>query len=385
MKVALALVTALIPTISSVDEERPITLNQFVKLVRGLHSEVTSISLYYEGELSFTGPTKLLEWRSPNINERFQGFYVFRTDGSTLCDIYTRGVKNEVPFSRTVYTLFNRKLNTISYVPDEKFTRIQPRIATGYPGALSGVNCPERLSFHWLFNAMEESGDLPDVGRFAYEFLGWETIDGSKCLKITLNTASSRKKRDPWTQTYWIDLRRGANVLKYELYVGDKLFARLHDVELEEFTTQDNKRLWLPISGTRSSYRWEDEYFSSAIFKEKILVVRTSVQVNKIFHDSFFDIRRYLKSTTSSRVIANMTLMKEFHQPVSRVARTDPQSVNERLDEVLMAADRQVDQLRLSASPADAPSFSVIQVLYGILAISICSIFIIYVRRLRKY
>jgi hypothetical protein len=374
------MIVALSVLVGSVGDDPAISLSDFVNRVRGLQSEIATISMYYEGELSFVGPQNLRKKMKRRSSQKFQGFYVYRTDGATLCDIYSRDDTNELPFLRTIHLLFGRKCQVISYAHHEKIMNIQPRSLPAYPGALSGTLCPERIQFNWLFNSIDESGHLADVGVFEYEFLGWDMVNDAKCLKIKLSPKTSQDKKDRWDQFYWIDLNRGANVLKFELYVGDDLLARIDNVELELVESRDKKHVWLPVAGVQFSYRWEDEFFKSPVFQERISVVRNSINVNKKYDDKFFDIINYLKATTKSYLVDGMTLAKEFHHTLPRSDKTDPDGVNRRLDDMLKIAEQQVEHLALSAAPEDASRFTIIDLVYLALLILFIVCIVLYIK-----
>lgn len=321
----------------------------FVNLMRGLHEQVHDVSFIYEGEWELVR-RGAPEENKKRLQQRYQGSYAFRADGSTYLDLYLRSGP-ESRLSRSRRAIFRDKAEVLSFVPEIRFrSPIEVRPKNYY--ALE-EHSPQQLLFYWFFQSMTDARSLE------YEFQGWETIDGRKCAKVKLDIVprQSGSPQDMPAYVFWVDLERGGHPLRV-----DKLFSPPHvdsrtRIKLEQFRLPDGKPVWFPISAVLDTFVIDTgKYSAEPIIRETYDVVRRTLRFNQGLPDSTFTVKREAGIPGS----ADIALRKEFEDTEAHapLLRNDPASVQRRLDEKLAEADKQSRMIEASSAARPAWSWS---------------------------
>jgi hypothetical protein len=339
---------------------------QFLRLIKGLHSEIRDVTFVFEGGTTPHDSGGV----NPAKPSMYQGLYSFRSDGATLLDVFSRSPDMGKPGMRAIDVILKGNHSRISQVPDLGIS--QPQNGKGAPGVLNGPASAERILYLWYLQTMA------DPALFGYEFQGWETVDGHRCLRVQFNQVP-REQVATWPGDlpivrFWIDMERGGHPLKVEFWNGTKLFMRSDKIKLARLSIADGKAVWFPIRGETNSFNGPDKagrdsYRDSPFFTETYAVVNRSVRINQGLTDDYFTVKR----KDAMPDIGDLRRMqRELNsEPVARL-RTDPRGVQERLDLKLAEAERQAKQLEASSAARAAWDWTLIlQLVFGVVGISL--------------
>lgn len=327
----------------------------FGRLMEGLHGDVRDVSFVYEGMsrglrlgLSIEEDVKL------GVDHRYgegiyQGGYSFRrSDGGTRVDCYADysgdGKAHKSFSNRRLEVLFENKLHSLCQLPDLRDEK--PTVKGGIAGSLNQPCSPERILYSWFFSPL-----LKDPAKMGYRFLGWEDVDGHRCLKIQLDETWGLS--DDWADRpvvrFWIDMERGGHPIQVEFRRGEKFWMRIVKIKLEKVSGGDSRERWFPVGGVVEVYPFFDEdYKGEVVAYETYEVVKGTVRFNQDLPDAFFSLD-WKGAIPENEQLA--TRRKEFRKPPRRY---DPEGIKERLVETLADADAQSKQLEAS-SPAREP------------------------------
>ncbi len=327
---------------------------QFSRLIQGLHSQVRDISFLYEGGIRFVGPRHLLKGDPEAEATNYQGTYAYRTDGAVLLDVYSRANARKDSFKHNTYFMLGDKYEYVERQPDQARSQVMKH--SRVVGALNQTGSPERILFYSYFNSL-------DPAAMGYQFLGWEEIDGHRCLKIQLNVARNRPGQ---TLQFWIDMERGGHPLRVDRLRGEKRSGRVEKIRLAQFPTQDGKQVWLPVYGENLSFMGGiGEYLDSPTFRETYSLVDGTIQINRGLKDEQFS----LDWKGGMPETEGLKKLKDEFGPTP-LYRNDVVSVQKRLDKKLAEADQQ--SARLDASAAGQSSLSttvVVQLLIAVVGV----------------
>ena len=214
---------------------------------------------------------------------------------------------------------------------------------------LNGSPSPQSFTYYWYFQAFATlGGGLP-----GYEFLGWEEVAGHRCLKVKLGIAPGVDTVDIH-DIFWIDVARGGHPLKVESYYKGNLLYRVAPIELSRVNAADGHPVWFPVKGEVNVFGTiGGEFDQYPTARETYGVVMGSLQLNIDLPDSVFVVH-----TKPRRQIGNSTALRSEHpvearQPKVERLKTDPASVEARLNAQMAEADRQAKEIEAS-SPARA-------------------------------
>jgi len=337
---------------------------QFLRLVKGLHSEVRDVSFVFEGGVRLVGPENIVGKQEVPHGNQFQGAFSYRAaDGATLVDSYQISLAPDVPVARVKLSLLKGNLHELALIPDAGVRDTKPEKSAGAPGSMSRDGSPNRFLFHWYFQALSEA-DLPKI-----HTRGWEVLDGHRCLVV--NVVASEGKNG-LSHRFWVDLERGGNVLKFEGYSGANLRYRTRDIKLNKFMA-GAKEVWLPVGGTVDTFMWGSDYRDVPIYRETYAVVNGSVILNAGLSDADFSVT---KRDRSAGELDKLELSARYREAMSRPPpdpmRTDPPSVRERIDAQLAEADRQAKMLEASAPSRESWSWvGAVQVTVAVAAVAL--------------
>jgi hypothetical protein len=314
----------------------------FGRIAKGALADIGDVSFVYEGfreRADTRDPAEHLERK----RRKYQGTYAWRSDGSILLDYYTRAGSDD--FGHITFALFGGTTVKISRAPDKKIPPATSRRRQS-PWALAESGA-HKINFLWYYHWLKEPSSLN------YVDLGWETIDGHRCLKVQLDLSPG--PADPKKSKYrlWVDLERGAWPLRIEHLIHPPAIAsRTHSIELQSYLTPSGKSVWLPVAGVHDSFLRGRETVDYPIWHEVCKVAGGSVVLDKRLPDKFFSI----SSKDSPRGPTDLVLRREFESAVVKAPprlRTDPESVEKRLKTQLEEAERQASLLE-APSPARA-------------------------------
>jgi hypothetical protein len=311
---------------------------QFLRLMESQMQPVRDLALMYEGETTWVGPDGLVK-KPESFNQKYQAEYAYRGDGSEAVDLYTRGKDPASVVTRMKMLLMGKELTTARIVDDLASEEVKTEPAG--LGAMTGPNSIDGFLFFWLFRSIE------DIEPWGYEQLGWEEVEGRRCLKVRLNWAPGFEE---WYRIFWVDLERGGHPLKVEDYNAKGMTARLDRVILQQFPLgTSGVRAWLPVSGVIESFDWGGEIRDEPVIRSTMQVLDGSVALNAVLPDSVFklDPSNPGKSLTSREVEG--PIRKAYLEQPSRQTRVNMKGVDENIDRLVAEAEKQGEALEAPA------------------------------------
>jgi len=264
-------------------------------LMAGLQHELRDLEFVYEGSVTVTYNGKT----EPSPPMTFQGQCALRSDGCAHLDIYSRSADQRKALERSVLCLSKANgFQTLDFQPDRgsrsKVLKSGPRAA---PSVLDRAASPFRVfRAPMIRHYLEQVSDSPTSAALRYEYLGWETVDRRRCVKIRFASSVLGGGTASREFIYWIDLERGGNPLKYEDRADGKLRARVEDIRLEAFPDPAGREHWLPVHGVFRSYLAglgadrKQRVLSKANYEEKCDIVKGTVRVNQDLRDERFSL-----------------------------------------------------------------------------------------------
>lgn len=338
-----------------------INASDFTKLMKGLHGRIQDLSFVYEGDVHYPGANTKA---SQDLDENFQGRYFFRSDDSVLLDAFHRKIGREAPPVNHIRALYKGMIDHSARMADLK--KITNQTKSGHSQSLTGPSYPHGFLYTWYFLR------LGDPGSCGYRFLGWEVVDGHRCLNVRLDWICGLGGDDDAAYYFWIDIERGGHPLRVEIRKKNAVVMRLSEVKLRRFTAQDES-YWLPVAALRQTFPVEGGFLASPVSRETYSIVDGSVLINQGLKDEVFTVRWAVDSQGSSRESNALRIAREEFEktPLMTPFRSDPKGVQERLDRALDLANQQSKQLDASAG-AQEEGRSWILVPYVIGIISLC-------------
>ena len=331
--------------LAAIGQSPNINAGQFARLMDGAFSEIRDATFVYEGGLRFVGPAGLAKVPVETFEFAYQGTYAYRSDESILVDCYQRGIATDAPFAHQTAVLFDEELIEANRVPD--LDEYGVSTTSGAPGSLDRTASPQRIFNVWYFQQHR------DPAAWGYEFQGWESVGGHRCLRVQFNLAQGATEPDRDVVRYWLDMARGGHALKVEHLEGDNLRMRTDKIRLREVAMPGGVTTWFPIGGRTEAFLWEEEYHRSPVMRETYEVMVGSILLNQNLGDEVFSVdwRGGLPETPE------LVETREAYDavPPRPPVRTDPEGVQLHLDEMMEEADRRAP--RLDASPASRRSW----------------------------
>lgn len=336
--------------LSAQDGPSNVSADQFTNIMRAAYAEVRDVSFIYEGEVQLVREGATEEERTDR-QERYQGSYAFRADGSTYLDVYLNSGPDNQLF-RSKAAILRDKMELVSFAPDSsRRGQIEERTRNFY--ALED-NSPQRFLFYWYF------GQLTDARSLEYEFQGWEEVDGRKCLRVKLGW-SPREAGSPAVMPeyrFWIDVERGGHPVRVDRLIQPPHVAASTRIELQRFQLPNGKPVWFPVNAVSDVFlRSLGKYSPAPVIRETYSVVRSTLRFNKGLPDSMFSVRKDASISGS----AGLPLRKEFAEAALRPPPrlpTDPESMRKILDAKLAEADRQSRMIAASSTARVASGWS---------------------------
>lgn len=339
--------------------ETRVNAEDFLKLVRAAQSSISDVSFVCEGSITFVGPKDLID-PTANLDKKFQGIYVYRSDGALFHDLYLRGEGVDSLFVHSKRALLRGIVEKLQTQPDLR-QLAEPHSTRGNAASMRDAGSPNNLLWLWFFESIRT------IDSYQYEFEGWEDVDGARCLRARLNYIPGSMPQNPQVK-FWIDVARGGHPLRVEFYLNSALAFRLYDVRLAWFPTMGGVKTWIPVDGILDYYSWGPKTYDAPTQRETYHVVKDSVKLNQNRSDRTF-------STKWSSSSPNISLAKEFDSAgnVPR-PRNDHETVAARLDARLAEADEQAKELDASAAAATGNGLSLAYLAPGVLGVCLLAI-----------
>jgi hypothetical protein len=321
-----------------------ITASQLLNLLGVLHEPLHDVSFVYEGEMKYVGPAGLKGSDLEKIGHSFQGNFAYRSDGSLLFEKYTT-VKSNGFRLHLIFTKLGDKISEAKENPLNGEWRVLNARAR------QGVSYANDITFKYSYINYFKQLVSPDD--FGYEFEGWESIDGRRCLRLRIDLYPQSPNPNRPDTRFWIDMDRGGNPSKVEIRRGDKLVTSVR-MELQSFAGAGGKPIWLPIREEISNYTRDGECYDYPIFQEIGYIVAGSLQLNRDLPDSTFVLDARDPARTPARLSKAIRAARAGNRPL---LRTDPEGVKKELDRKLAEAKQQARQLDASA-PEDGRAWT---------------------------
>ena len=207
---------------------------------------------------------------------------------------------------------------------------------------------------------------------------GWEAISGRKCLRFVIDGQLGTEQEGSNHERYWMDLERGAHVMKHESFMDRHLAGRIDDVRLEQVGVIDDREVWFPVEAHYYSYLTGiDEFSDEPVIHMTYHFVRETIRINQGLPDSQFNVFRRPGVDQSESL---RRLEREYRSQAEAPATFE--EVQERLESNLAMANRQSEELEAS-SAARNPSLSSYSH-YGLFALGVVLLSITGVLILRR-
>jgi hypothetical protein len=337
---------------------QPLSAQQFSDVMRAAWAPVTSASFVYEGNVTYSGPVSKHYKGASN----FQGVYAFKNNKSVFLDLYFQ--RADQPFLHTTMSLAAGK--------DYEVNRSTPDVE----GADGNVVKQPGSLLNFFVEATPESFlgyshlrlHMDDPARWGYEFLGWETVDGHDCLKVSFTSGKApspdRPNNGVLKEIYWFDLTRGGHFLRHDVMRDEDLMGRTSQVELRQ-CVDGERHYWMPFTGTSESFFWANEYHSRPVIVTKYEVVDGSMRLNLDIPDDLFRAGRRNGVSPMYKALGLASPQNRF-APGSGEAKPEatkktevpagPIHVSQRLDNLLAEAESQSQMLEASGRPTAWPA-----------------------------
>jgi hypothetical protein len=323
--------------------EPSLTGQQLAAVLSGLYAEPRDVSFVYEGAFTPSGPAAGPSG-GPSGVQRYQGYFIYRNDRAGNLDIYIHNEGEELPLIRIKRSFLGTRFETLDLEPDRAAPRQVEVLTNSSLANLDFPGSPLRLLLGIRLGLLIES--YPSL---VLSDQAWESVDGHRCLAVTIDRMPESKSPTKRTTRYWIDLDRGGIVLRSEMYQRRKLLMRTVISEVTEEPLPGDKKLWLPTAATTETFLWENAFYDEPVTRETYRIPRSSVRVNVGRPDSVFSVTW---SGTEGEAPELAPLRQEFadliRRPRKPALRSDPASVRQRLEAQLADADRQARQLEAS-------------------------------------
>ena len=319
-----------------------VTANQFLRLIKAAHAPIRDVSFAFEGDNEYLGPSAEDQEDHPQRYDiRFEGRYAFRAlDGATFLEMFY-DLPDNSPGRHSIMTSLKGMSEIINITPDVGSWNTLPIYRSpGGPSSMHVQYSPAFYVFLWLFQPIETASD------FGYSFLGWEDIDGHRCLKIEFDSHPGYGGRAP-TQNFWLDMERGAHILRHLRTLDGSPIEDTKNIQLAQFPLPSGEQVWFPVRCEILKYGLEGEYHDEPTFREVNYIVNGTLKFNTNLPDSRFLVDKLMVETSLRNKPRRWTPTTE-----PRV-NLDPE---QRLDEQLADAKIQARILDASAS-AEAEGF----------------------------
>ncbi len=315
-----------------------IDAEQFSRLIEGTFSEFRDVSFLFESTMDYVETSRVRGKSADTLRQTDSGVYAFRSDGATLLDTFTAHPNENGLVVHTIHAMLGDKHESVSKPVDQgpidlkQGVRVEKRV----PGALTRSGWPETIVTLYYFQTL---GKLDPEG---YEFMGWEEVDGRRCLKVQIAFGSPKSVAKT---RYWLDLERGGHPLRIEYRVSDQLKFRTDKIVLAQIEYDNGKKkAWFPMKGESNTFIGNEGTVDHPVWHETYSINDGSVRINQGLKDSQFTLD-WKGGLPESPALLELRAKIKPAKPFE----TDHAGVQRRLEARLSEADQQSQ--RLDASP----------------------------------
>lgn len=317
-------------------QEAKLDQNQFHEIMRKLHRDWTDVTVIFEGETKRINPE---EQTKANLNFSFQGEFSANLKGEWYQETFVKPLFGDREV-RAVEAVSEEKgyQAAAAPTPGSKSRRVS---SERYPlGIMRAEFSPAQYLCPFLFIRLKSIND------YAYEFLGWEDVDGVRCLKVMIDTAPRNTSPLHAIRHYWLDLGRGGHALRIRVLRGGKLSQEIDGIVLHEFKTDQGPR-WFPVQARISDYFRDGKSEPLPFAVELNSAVRDTVSLNKGLPESTFDVWARLNSPGHPRVNGLRSIVdQKYLKRYAKSAKDHPK--NEGVEAHLEKAEAQRGELDAS-------------------------------------
>ncbi len=335
---------------------------QLVRLMQSARSDMSDFVLEYEGEVEYPPPedrSLLHPNRLQGVTETYTGAYARRSDGATRVDIYVEEPKTNVLRRHTVVNL-NGKTESRSGTDIQKNSQITIRATM--PQSLPGTSSYARI---WL-------GDVVlGLARSSvpYRFEGMQQVEGRSCavVRFAYNEAPETPRANVMSNVFWIDLERGAHVLRHEHRWGDDVMETTTLTNLREVRSPSGKTGWLPVAGEVRGYMTVNlnlpekprMFTTQPVRIETYHVIDGSLRMERRLGDDFFSIKGNPGDVVSDEL---KKAQYEYGQYMVRSRNDKPKlvadsEIQQNLEMMLNDSQVMARELKASSPARDGPGW----------------------------
>jgi hypothetical protein len=297
-------------------------------IMEGLHGSLTDVEFVYEGNVGHPDRQGTLD--TPTTV--FQGTFAYRNDECAHVDLFVNKIGEGERLLRKVAALSKGQLDEISFVPDGAVVSGRGAQPGGLP-SLDRSESPLRIfQVPRLLQLLRDTGGVRTLGRLRYECLGWEEIEGRRCLKIRFVRGNAKEGSNKFTAyVYWLDMERGGNPIQYHDIANGVIWLFADRIELLRVSLPDGQPYWLPLRGRAGSYVDVDALLKTGgsknlvgarypTYLENFNIVMETIKVNQGLPDSRFslDWSDSVKAVHAQNVRAR--LKERLNQPRRRTS-----------------------------------------------------------------
>jgi hypothetical protein len=287
-----------------------LTRSQILDLLQQVRAPIRDYECTYEGQLTRLKAPDFTGWPDSlrKANERdmamdagavttFQGTYAYRNDKAIHVDVSVRHPDPRLPLKREIFCSFKGKGSKRVIVPDQGGPSGPDVVQTGGMVFVKKALSHLRVDMYpYLLEALRNDF-IP------CESPGWEDVDGQRCLVVDFPRRDGKGKRF-WGERFWVDVARGAIVLKYEWDDDGSVSSRLTEVGVSREHTQDGQLVWMPVGGRILYYRDLFTPSTSVHVEALYTVLQGTLRINQDLPDSRFTLDYNLDATTRAAATA---------------------------------------------------------------------------------
>jgi hypothetical protein len=315
----------------------------FVETLAALQPQLEDFQCEFEGHTVIKSePLKQsLKLGEDGIAQRFSGLFLWTTRGDTYVNTLHQ-IAPSGSIQREQVIIRRSKDEAEEYVRHDNRPIGRGVIDRPYKIPTNREGCYGSI---FLIDTLRQFSAL---GRMVFSATD-DVVDGQR---LKLLSISFENWSGPW-QKFWIDLRRGGHVVRWESFArGGELVGR-SDIELRSFPLGD-QAVWMPVRGVIESHNaFKDGkayYPAEPTSVETIQVVASTMAFNKHPGPETFSIK-YKPGTPISDNLRKLEYEFGQQRPTIEPGTTMPRAEAEKmLNEAIKKAEQQKSELVVASS-----------------------------------